>query len=257
MYRAFNLTGHPWEKISRDKGAAIFNEARATVKQSLETFLNGQIIDGTKLTEHWFPTITADVFISHSHKDEEDAIKCASWLKSEFNLDPFIDSSVWGYAEDLLKLIDDKYCRIPGSENFSYKKRNGSTSHVHMMLSTALSAMLDATECVIFINTPNSITSSESIAKTQSPWLSFELGTMRVIRRKKPARKVEKITNFRNESLDIIKAAEFKAEYEVPLSELTPLTGSQLNDWHKAHQSNSRAWKTALDLLYDIAPEIT
>ena len=28
---------------------------------------------------------------SHSHNDEEDAVKCAGWLKSEFGLDPFIE----------------------------------------------------------------------------------------------------------------------------------------------------------------------
>jgi len=166
MYRAFNLVGHPWGPISRDLGDVIFNKNKLMVRESLESYLEGQIIDGTKLAEHWFPTIKADVFVSHSHNDEEDAVKCAGWLKSEFGLDPFIDSCVWGYADNLLKMIDDKYCRNPGGETYSYEKRNGSTSHVHMMLSGALNAMLDSTECVIFINTRNSITSSESIAKT-------------------------------------------------------------------------------------------
>ena len=257
MYRAFNLTGHPWGEISRAKGDAIFNATRETVKQSLESFLNGQIIDGTKLTNHWFPTVKADVFISHSHKDEEDAIKCAGWLKSEFDLDPFIDSCVWGHAAELLRIIDTEYCKIPKSELFDYEKRNDSTSHVHMMLSTALSAMLDTTECVIFINTPNSITSSESIAKTQSPWLSFELGAMRVIRRKKPSRKADKIRNFANESLDIIKAAQFKAEYEVPLTELACITGTQLEDWRATYQANRARWKHPLDGLYEFAPQPT
>jgi hypothetical protein len=258
MYRAFNLTGDPWAGMSRASGDAIFSETRATVKQSLESFLNGKIIDGTKLTGHWFPTIKADVFISHSHKDEEEAIKCAGWLKSEFHLHPFIDSCVWGYADNLLKLIDNKYCLNPGGDTYSYEKRNGSTSHVHMMLSTALSAMLDATECVIFINTRNSITSSESVDKTESPWLSFELATMRVIRRKTPDRQLGQIRNFANEELDIMKASQFKAEYEVPLSELTPLTGAQLVKWNENHQSTPRFnRKHALDLLYEIAPEQT
>jgi len=244
--------------MSRASGDAIFSETRATVKQSLESFLNGKIIDGTKLTGHWFPTIKADVFISHSHKDEEEAIKCAGWLKSEFHLHPFIDSCVWGYADNLLKLIDNKYCLNPGGDTYSYEKRNGSTSHVHMMLSTALSAMLDATECVIFINTRNSITSSESVDKTESPWLSFELATMRVIRRKTPDRQLGQIRNFANEELDIMKASQFKAEYEVPLSELTPLTGAQLVKWNENHQSTPRFnRKHALDLLYEIAPEQT
>jgi hypothetical protein len=255
MYRAFNLVGHPWGEISRELGDVIFNKNKMMVRESLESFLDGQIVDGTKLAEHWFPTIKADVFISHSHNDEEDAIKCAGWLKSEFDLEPFIDSCVWGYADDLLKMIDNKYCRIPDSESYNYEKRNGSTSHVHMMLSGALSAMLDATECVVFLNTRNSIKSSESIAKTQSPWLSFELGTMRVIRRKKPIRPVQKIRNFANESREIIKASRFQAEYEVPLDELTEINATDLNNWRTTYQGNRSQWEYPLDCLYDMSPE--
>jgi len=255
MHRAFNLTDCTWENIPRDTGDAIFKSNSELVRQSLEPFLKGGVVDGTKLTSHWFPIIKADIFISHSHKDEVAAITCAGWLKTQFDLAPFIDSCVWGHAAELLKIIDTEYCKFADSETFDYNKRNGSTSHVHMMLSTALSAMLDATECVIFINTRNSITSSESIDKTQSPWLSFELGTMRVIRRKKPARLGLQLERLENLSGDIIKASEYKAEYEVPLSELTPLRGAQLNRWLQDHQANANKWKTPLDLLYEIAPE--
>lgn len=255
MYRAFNLTGHPWGGINRDRGDAIFNKARATVKHSLESFLDGHIVDGTKLTKNWFPTIPADVFISHSHKDEEDAIKCAGWLKGEFGLEPFIDSCVWGYADNLLKLIDNKYCLNPGGETYSYEKRNGSTSHVHMMLSTALSAMLDATECVIFINTPNSITSSESIAKTQSPWLSFELGTMRIIRRKKPTRHIIRLEHF-SEGKVVKASTDYTAEYKVPLSELATLTVAELEEWRNTYQTRFRGRRHALDILYENVLEV-
>lgn len=257
MYRAFNIIDCEW-KAYREAGDAICAKNRTDITKSLEPFTTAQIVDGTKLTDYWFPSIKADVFISHSHTDEDQAIRCAGWLKNEFGLEPFIDSCAWGYANELLKIIDNKYCLNPGGETYNYSSRNGSTSHVHMMLSSALSRMIDETECVMFIKTDNSITSSESVDKTQSPWLFFELGTMRIIRRKKPVRKVEKIRSFSSEALDIIKAAEFKAEYEVPLSELTPLSSSQLGDWHKAHKSNTRTWKTALDLLYDIVgAEIT
>lgn len=256
MYRAFNLVGHPWGKISRELGDVILNKNKLIARESLASFLDGQIIDGTRLTSHWFPTIAADVFISHSHNDEEDAVKCAGWLKEQFHLDSFIDSSVWGHADDLLKMIDDKYCRNTDRDTYSYEKRNGSTSHVHMMLSGALSAMLDSTECVIFLNTRNSITAIESIAKTPSPWLSYELGTMRVIRRTKPPRKQKMIRNFTNQALEVIKAAEFKAQYEVPLSELTPLSVDQLNTWKETCEARKATRKDALDILYDdIVPE--
>src|SRR5256885_1298762 len=107
MHRAFNLTNCDWSEIDREAGDAIFKENREEVRTSLEAFLNGKIVDGTKLTDHWFPTVNADVFISHSHKDEEQAVKCAGWLKSKLGLNPFIDSCVWGYADNLLKQIDN------------------------------------------------------------------------------------------------------------------------------------------------------
>jgi hypothetical protein len=252
MHRAFNITNCQWNNSS-ETGSAIFTKNSDDIRKSLEPFITGQIVDGTKLTNHWFPVKKADVFISHSHADKEQAIRCAGWLKNTFGLEPFIDSCVWGHAAELLKIIDTEYCKITNTEMFDYEKRNDSTSHVHMMLSTALAAMLDATECVMFINTRNSITSQESIAKTQSPWLSLELGTMRIIRRKQPDRKGQ-IRNFANESKDVIKASRFIAEYEVPLSELTTLTTDEMNSWKKVHEGSIHS-QHPLDLLYDIAPE--
>ena len=67
-------------------------------------------IDGTKMQENWFPKVDADIFISHSHKDENLAKGLAGWLYKEFGLEAFIDSCVWGYANDLLLEIDKKYC---------------------------------------------------------------------------------------------------------------------------------------------------
>ena len=250
MYRAFNLTACDWNDISRENGDAIYKRNADTVRRSLESFLNDKIVDGTKLKAHWFPTFKADVFISHSHMDEVDAIKCAGWLKDQFGLEGFIDSCIWGHADDLLRIIDRKYCLNPNGETYDYDKRNGSTSHVHMMLSIAIAAMLEAAECVLFINTPNSITSNESVSKTQSPWLFFELGTMRIIGRKKPERKIVQEEHFAK------KATDLKVEYEVPLSELTPLNFAHLNAWRDAHQTNpSNKGKHTLDLLYEIAPE--
>jgi hypothetical protein len=210
-------------------------------------------VDGTKLTDHWFPTIAADVFISHSRSDRESAIKCAGWLKTEFDLEPFIDSCVWGHAEELLRIIDNDYCLNADRQTYSYRKRNRSTSHVHMMLSSALSAMLDATECVFFIKTDNSISSEESVYRTQSPWLFFELGTMKIIRRRKPARMNPLIENFARGE---IKASRYyEAEYEIPLSELTRLDHNQLLEWCETCELAQAKQKDALDMLYELAPE--
>jgi hypothetical protein len=63
------------------------------------------LIDGSKLINDWFPSYKADVFISHSHNDSRTAKRLAIWLKKEFGLTTFLDSIVWGSANDLLKKL--------------------------------------------------------------------------------------------------------------------------------------------------------
>lgn len=94
---------------------------------------NGEI-NGTALKEHWFKVNTADIFISHSHRDINKVRAFAGWLYHNFGLEAFIDLCTWGYADDLLKLLDDQYCWNKNSETYNYSLRNYTTSHVHMML---------------------------------------------------------------------------------------------------------------------------
>jgi hypothetical protein len=252
MYRAFRLAGgvwaqpyqektslvEGWMKIGREMQVAQSNEARA----SLQSCLGDKIISGTKLSQQWFPQIKADVFISHSHKDEEEAIKLAGMLKSFFGLYSFVDSCVWGHAEDLLRLLDDEYCKSEGGLTYDYIKRNGSTSHVHMMLSTALSTMLDVVECVLFLNTPDSINSVESIYKTESPWIFFELSMLRVLRRREPARSIRE--SFGS------KRAMLRVAYDLTLDDLTPINGNQFRKWMAAQLDGDFSSEHSLDLLY-------
>ena len=120
-------------------GRDLFEEDSKKIRKELKDFIldNGNI-DGTSLKEHWFPLISADIFLSHSHKDIEKVKGFAGWLYNEFGLRAFIDSSVWGYCDELLLEIDKKYCFQPKRDTYSYEKRNHTTSHVHMMLSSAL-----------------------------------------------------------------------------------------------------------------------
>lgn len=99
----------------------------------------------------------------------------------------FIDSCLWGCANQLLKIIDKEYCIHSNGKFYDYDKRNYSTSHVHMMLSIALNTMIDNCEAIIFLNTPNSIKLSEEIkvSRIMSPWIYNELATTKFLRRKK------------------------------------------------------------------------
>lgn len=150
--------------------------------QALERYLlKDGSLDASAMEEDWFPEINADVFLSHSHADEKAVINFAGYLFHEFGIASFIDSTVWGYADDLLKQIDEKYCVKSRDENgnrtYSYEKRNRTTSQVHLLLQGALAKMINRRECLIFVNTPNSmkITDVQGETTTASPWIYSEI----------------------------------------------------------------------------------
>lgn len=200
----------------------FLNEQKKSTKVLLESIIDGTI-DGTKVQNDWFPEIKADIFLSHSHKDIELAEKLAIWLDEKFGLKTFIDSNVWGYADDLLKKIDDEYCFKDGY--YIYERRNLTTSHVHMMLNVALSKMIDKCECVFFLNTPNSIKLSESMkSQTSSAWIYSELILSKIIRKKTRKEHRQRFTILRD-------SAEFDINYDVPIDHLEEIDFRDLYKW--------------------------
>lgn len=255
MYRGFNLLLKDINNYSSylKQGNEISIQHRLAIKQTLNDFVTDSgSLDGSRLQKHWFPQVKADVFISHSHKDIELATAFAGWLSVNFNLRPFIDSCVWGYADDLQNQIDKQYCLKPGSKtSYSYAKVKRSSSHIHMILSTALSMMIDNTECLVFLNTPNSISLKDSVSKTQSPWLFMEIAMSRIIRRKSPN------THRRILTLDhkmaIMSEAQLpQIEYIMKLSSLKDINISILMMW-LARSKNKQ--EHPLDIIYKICPE--
>lgn len=249
MYRGFNLE-IDWDgKTYYDLGFHLVGIFRNRVESKLEDFLNDdESLNGSKIQEDWFPQINAHVFISHSHKDKRLAIELAGWLFKQFGILTFIDSCVWGFANDLQKTIDNKYCRRDNG-SYSYELRNKSTSHVHMMLSTALSRLIDKTECLFFLNTPQSISTSEVIKRTASPWLYSEISISQILRRQIPERRrIQESKYFsKAETFD----AELKVKYDLDLSHLTYLTLDSLIDWEKRKNRNPN---NSLDELYKLYP---
>lgn len=250
MYKGFNLDlnwDSKYDQEFYEAGQKLFLEYKEQVTGILKNYALGEgLIDGSMMQSNWFPQVKADLFISHSHKDEKRAITLAGWLYQALGIKSFIDSCIWGYSNDLLRLIDDQYCFQKTSNTYNYQKRNYSTSHVHMMLSTALNMMIDNTECIFFLNTPNSISTSSIVNKTESPWIYSEIAMTQMIRKKLPKRKrIKAVENLEkggslNESLQI--------QYNADLSHLMEIDVDTFNKWQSKFVKSTA--NNALDKLY-------
>ncbi len=169
----------------------LFESPKKALRQQLKNYLSpNNDLNGDEIMRDCFPMIN-DVrfFISHSHKDEALAIKLANLIFSSCRMKSFIDSMVWDYSQELLRDIDDEYSVLREDPKvYNYNKVGLSASYVHMMLATSLTAMMDKCDCIIFINTPNSITPSEikESPKTFSPWIFHELSMIQFLKEKRP-----------------------------------------------------------------------
>ncbi len=231
MYKRYKLENNQ-DLVSLVKeyskyGNQIIECNKRYIKKSLDEYINEQgFINMNDISKEWFPLVECDVFLSHSHKDLEVIKGLVGFLKKSFNIDVFVDSYIWGYCNDLLMEIDNKYCRRENSF-FDYNKRNYSTAHVHMMLSNSLNKMIDKSECIIFLQSENSLDVKEIIENgTSSPWIYSELISSKLIQIKVPKRlEEEKRTLFENK----IETSEgFKPVYRGEISHLEELTASCL-----------------------------
>jgi hypothetical protein len=233
-----------------DIGKKIHKNNKALVEQKLDSFKdsNGNL-NASEIIADWFPPIKADVFLSHSHKDEDTVLGLSGFLSYHFGITSFIDSSIWGYSDHLLKLLDNAYCYKESTDTYSYSMRNRSTSHVHIMLSIALMKMIDSCECIMFVDTPNSISPKKYISvgdETDSPWIYSEISMTSLVRRRS-------LSNHRgllvksSRAMDSV-AESLQIQYDVDLSHLRPLTGAQFAKWKKCNEKKAKA----LDALYDL-----
>lgn len=124
-----------------------------------------------------------------------------------------------------------------------------------MMLSTALSLMIDKTECIFFLNTPSSVKPSEGIQKTKSPWIYSEIVTTQLVRETIPER-----LKILNESWlnadgqgDLIKGETktFSITHNIDLGHLTEIDFDSLIAWKKKYSNGN-----ALDTLYELHPTL-
>ena len=190
--------------------------------------------------------------ISHSHRDESKVLELAGWLLNRFGIKSFIDSCIWGYGNDLIQMLDNNYSWLDEENKiYFYHKVIESTNHVHMMLNTALNAMIDKTECLIFYETPNSIESFENSDKTESPWIYSEIAFSQVVQQRIPHRVRELITESRtfSDGVEHFEKA-LRVKYDVNSSHLVKINYKTLNQWMKYPIKNDP--EGALDYFYEI-----
>lgn len=256
MFVGYNLEIDDKENLFKDyveKGKTHVKNQKRIVESSLEKYLNGDVLDGTGIGDDWFPEIEADIFISHSHANVDLANGLAGWLHEKFNLKCFIDSNVWGYADNLLEMINEEYSDKRPSENngciYSHEKCNTASKHVNTLLNIALHKMIDKCETTILINTNESIPKYSEVYKesTHSPWLYSEIVCTQLIRRKRLLEYRSKIQKRRTVLLEY---NDYNVEYEVSTDHLFDLTMDNLESWKKFFLNNSKEYP--LDILYKI-----
>lgn len=256
MFKGFKLSSIKFTGDSnyyKAIGQEQYGNYEERIKRTLKSFLfKDNSLDGSKIIESWFPRVDADVFISHSHRDKSKVLALAGWLSENFGITAFIDSCIWGYGNELIQILDNEYSWLDKENSiYNYRKVIDSTSHVHMMLSTALNAMIDKTECLIFYDTPNSIESFENTDKTNSPWIYSEIAFSQIVRQRIPNRVQSLITESRSFS-DGVEHFEkaLKVKYDVDSSHLVEINSDTLNKWVKYYSLASD--ENALDTLYGI-----
>ena len=258
MFKRFKINknsfdGITFNSIDRVAGKKISNDYSNIMKDELSVkFKNGNIIDGSATQRDWFPNIKCDIFLSHSHRDLDRAQELAGWIKNKFNLKVFIDYNIWGNVNDLLREIDDEYCYNKETKTYSYEKRNITTSHAHMMLINALAEMIDKTECLIFLETPNSVSIKKMLHETESPWIYSELFLSKIVRISDNLIRKQRVYFSKALRAEEGLKESFKIKHEVDISHLIEISGSDLNKWRDTYfKEKERDDDThPLDVLY-------
>lgn len=255
MYRGFNLEMDRCILTLSDFISYKMRDKNQFQKLDFSPILKKGTLDGNEIIKKWFPNdIRYHIFLSHSHKDEDLALRIAYLLEKKHKLKVFVDSDIWGNSIELLKGINYRNCIVGKYKDktlYDYDKCNYSASHIYLMLMNSLNIMIDKCEALFFLNTPNSISLEDNLDnlddldRTLSPWIFSEIQTSKIIRKKIPNRNIPLMESTKYFSTDL------KISYPLELDHLTNISRYNFLKWIKGNYNNPNS---ALDGLYEICP---
>lgn len=264
MYAAYKINFSRGDKTILENYPTDYEgmENYAKFDQITKHVNNSGLLQMTKLAEDWFPKVDTQVFISHSHQDEKLACQLANYLQDNFGIKSFIDGKFWGYSMDALKNIDNQYC-VRKDGLYDYATRNQTTAHIHMMLATSLTKMMDKCECVIFLDTDNSkYTNDSGDICTRSVWINLEIYLSGVLQTRKlirpPSKKV--VANEGNQKDFVIFDSMFGAEFVIDISKLPIIEIQELakiKEIRKTSSDERKDFQFYLDKIYEKFPPNT
>lgn len=260
MHKAYQLSeidvsGHGSVDRYFQHGQKLLSSLETLVKREIQSYFGSDgRLEANKIMGDWFPEVQADIFLSHSHADESHVLALAGLLDQELGIKCFIDSTVWGYSNELLLNFDKEFCMNKDKTIYYYDKRNITTTHVHLMLNMALMSMMDKTEAVFFCKTPNAVYLNKNMdMATSSPWIFSEISMTRALRIKtrEDHRIVIKANNLICESLESYSEVP-EVEYPMNLNHLPALGKEEISKWISESKKNNLRGKDALDYLFDM-----
>ncbi|MGF6318121.1 hypothetical protein [Pseudomonas frederiksbergensis] len=261
MYVGFELNDYePLRKVSFLETYDFKEQSKGTFDRLSEymvgKFKGKDVIDAEQLADHLFPAKKAQVFLSHSHQDADQAIELAIALRDK-GLEVFVDSCVWGYFHDLLDALNGVYAdpqrSAEGGVVYDYRKATDLTAGVHMMLVGALQAMIDRSELFVFLNTSHSIPLNNfaGVDRTFSPWIYSELQFSANARSQLPMRKrliMDSVSIEEQRQFKAIASTEALLSFKAFNKHLPKVNGGELKTWFSGTDTQGLR---ALDSLYN------
>lgn len=258
MYLGFEIEHYEPTNHFRDYRIDRYVDDAETRIDNLARFLIGtynrrSLLDAEALAAAIFPEAHYDVFLSHSHADQRNAIDFAFALGNR-GLKVFVDSTVWGFYGDLVRKIIDQ--TSPHNDETKAEHIHRIHADVHMMLAGALHRTIARAETFVFVRSKESVPLNfGDKARTLSPWIYSELQFSFQVQHATPKRiqdriqgaTLDDVKGFNNMSLE---SMQHLMAFRAFNDHLPPVRGSDLREWLVELPASIQG-NGILDLLYN------